>query len=231
MSIVRARGSFPTSRPVRAETCDPPVAVANSAHGKKNLPRANCVAVPIRACPRQHREAAFDRVFSLGRDTRTESRISPELPIRFEASNRNYAKSRSNRTITPVGNLLLFFKIVKIGTPRTTPANKEPTTFVSVRVHPPARGGSEPCMRRGLGVMAARVLAYHAAPAPRLARAAAPHADESGDDGLRKCRGGDRVHVRPSHPLGSARGHDGPAPASPAARPHSTGRLALVLHL
>ena len=69
-------------------------------------------------------------------------------------------------------------------------------------------------------------------PAPRrLARAAAPHADESGDDGLRKCRGGDRVHVRPSHPLGSARGHDGPAPASPAARPHSTGRLALVLHL
>ena len=61
MSIVRARGSFPTSRPVRAETCDPPVVVANSAHGK-NLPRANCVAVPIRACPRQHREAALDRV-------------------------------------------------------------------------------------------------------------------------------------------------------------------------
>ena len=38
MSIVRARGSFPTSRPVRAETCDPPVAVANSAHRKKTRP-------------------------------------------------------------------------------------------------------------------------------------------------------------------------------------------------
>jgi hypothetical protein len=38
MSIFRARGSFPTSRPVRAETCDPPVVVANSAHGKKTRP-------------------------------------------------------------------------------------------------------------------------------------------------------------------------------------------------
>ena len=38
MSIVRARGSFPTSLPVRAETCDPPVVVANSARGKKPAP-------------------------------------------------------------------------------------------------------------------------------------------------------------------------------------------------
>lgn len=121
MSIVRARGSFPTSRPVRAETCDPPVVVVNSADEKKPAPSQ------LRGCPDPRVSASASRSSvgpripgsELGADTRTESRISPELPIRFEVPNSNYAKSRSNRNLTPVGNLLLFLKIrTKSNTPK-----------------------------------------------------------------------------------------------------------------
>lgn len=69
MSIVRARGSFPTSRPVRAETCDPPVVVANSAHGKKTRPGLTAWlsrSARVRVSIAKQRWTAHPRGLSLG---------------------------------------------------------------------------------------------------------------------------------------------------------------------